>query len=95
MNHEANIHHITPGHLHAASYLPKGHSIRLLLAKASIDAYLHSEDFKFSNKIHEVPEFAADLLQELREALKSMEVGRKRTRTYYDSFSKKELPFLE
>lgn len=68
---EANIYHITPGHICAAACLPTGHAVRLLLSKAAVNTYLHSEDFKFSNEIREIPGVAADLLEELRKALKS------------------------
>ncbi|KAJ0418469.1 hypothetical protein BJY00DRAFT_324928 [Aspergillus carlsbadensis] len=90
-----NIHHITTEHIAAASHLPKGHPVRLLFARASIDAYLHSEDFRFSNEFHDVPEFAGDLLHELRGALESFKYGRGNSRTYHDPFLGKELPFRE
>jgi hypothetical protein len=92
---DTNICHMTPDHVEAASHLPQGHLVRLLLAKASIDAYLHSENFRFSNEIQEVTEFAADLLQELRVALKSVELACFTKCTYNDAFSGKKLRFRQ
>ncbi|KAL2836691.1 hypothetical protein BJX68DRAFT_34389 [Aspergillus pseudodeflectus] len=66
------VHHMTPEHVYAATRLPKGHSVRRLLAQATIDTFLHSDTFKFSEEIREEPEFAADVLQELKVSLKSV-----------------------
>jgi ApbE superfamily uncharacterized protein (UPF0280 family) len=89
---DTNIHNITPEHIEAASHLPKEHSVRLLLARASIDSYLNSEeDFSFSTAFYEVPEFAGDLLQELREALKSVRFPSGGVCTFDDPFSEEEL----
>ncbi|KAL2841265.1 hypothetical protein BJY01DRAFT_249615 [Aspergillus pseudoustus] len=90
-----NIYHITPEHVVAASHLPKGHSIRLLLARAAINAYLNSDDFRFSRETQDVPEFAADLLQELRVALKSIECDDNSGRTYHDPFTETKLQFYQ
>jgi hypothetical protein len=66
------VRHMTPEHVYAATRLPKGHSVRRLLAQATIDTFLHSDTFRFSEEIREEPEFAADVLQELKVSLKSV-----------------------
>ncbi|KAL2845628.1 hypothetical protein BJX68DRAFT_277337 [Aspergillus pseudodeflectus] len=90
----ADIHCITAEHIEAASRLPKGHLARLLLASASTDAYLNSEDFKFSHEFHDVPESAGDLLQELGGVIKSVGLGRGPWSTFHDPFSGEELDRL-
>ncbi|KAE8397155.1 hypothetical protein BDV37DRAFT_266429 [Aspergillus pseudonomiae] len=90
-----NVHHITPGNVDAASHLPKEHSVRMLLVKAAIDAYLHCDDFKFSEELRNVPDFAADILGELKIALQSVTLGKYTPCHFKDPLSGKELRFLE
>ncbi|KAE8320740.1 hypothetical protein BDV39DRAFT_211390 [Aspergillus sergii] len=90
-----NIHHITPGHVDAVSHLPKGHSVRMLLVKAAIDAYLHCDDFKFSEEIRNVPDLAADVLEELKIALQSVRFENYATCYFKDPLSGEELRFLQ
>lgn len=66
--------HITPGHIHAATRLPKGQVVRALFAKAAVYAYIRSNDFRFSKEIRDIPDFAADLLEELKPAINSVRV---------------------
>jgi hypothetical protein len=92
---ETNAHHITPVHVHEATRLPRGHSVRLLVAKAVIDPYLHSDEFKFSDEIRDVPGFAADVLDELKVSLKSVRLEQY-TRCYFkDPFSGAEIRFRQ
>jgi Zn-dependent oligopeptidase len=65
------VRHMTPEHVFAATRLPKGQSVRRQLAQATIDTFLHSDTFKFSEEIRE-EEFTADVLQELKVSLKSV-----------------------
>ncbi|KAB8217300.1 hypothetical protein BDV33DRAFT_177475 [Aspergillus novoparasiticus] len=94
-NPDTNVQHITPGHVNAASHLPKEHSVRMLLVKAAIDAYLHCDDFKFSEEIRNVPDFAADVLEELKVALQSVRFESYATCYFMDPLSGKELRFLD
>ncbi|PLB51643.1 hypothetical protein P170DRAFT_422633 [Aspergillus steynii IBT 23096] len=71
----ANIHHIIPEHIQAASRLPRRHVVRRLFASASFDAYMHSVDFKFANEVRDIQDFAADLLDEVKVALRSVRNG--------------------
>ncbi|KAF7719845.1 Uncharacterized protein PECH_007767 [Penicillium ucsense] len=60
---------ITEDHIMSASHLPQGHSLRCLLASASVEAFLKSPKYKFERMIRECPSFASDLLADIRQAL--------------------------
>ncbi|KAJ5495730.1 hypothetical protein N7539_000846 [Penicillium diatomitis] len=60
---------ITEDHIMSASHLPQGHSLRCLLASASVEAFLKSPKYKFERMTRECPSFASDLLAEVRQAL--------------------------
>lgn len=89
-----NVHHITPGNIDAASHLPKEHSVRMLLVKAAIEAYLRCDDFKFSEELRNVPDFAADILGELKIALKSVTLEQYTPCHFKDPLSREKLRFL-
>lgn len=81
-------------HIKWASSLPRLHPIRRVLAEAAVEGYFRSEGVhKFHTETREVPEFAADLLDAVRDVLKRLkEYGHL---TFMDPITKKELPFSQ
>ncbi|KAL4789655.1 hypothetical protein BDV19DRAFT_394864 [Aspergillus venezuelensis] len=69
---ERNCYHLSSDHLYQASFLPEGHSVRTILAKACVENYLSGDDFKFNQEAQDWPEIGADLLRELRPVLMEM-----------------------
>jgi hypothetical protein len=65
----ANVCYINSQHIYAATCLPVGHKLRLIFAQAAMESFVNSNNFKFSDDVREIPEFAADVLQELRSTL--------------------------
>lgn len=65
-----NTHFIVIEHILSAELLPTAHPVRRVLAQASVDGYLRSrETFKFGPQLQTCPKFAADLLEEVGQAL--------------------------
>ncbi|KAJ5632447.1 hypothetical protein N7490_008786 [Penicillium lividum] len=61
-------------HIQSVNMLPAGHAVRRAIARASVRSFLtddHNKYFKFTNDISRVPNFAADLLQEVQCMLKT------------------------
>lgn len=73
-HHDANIRYIGARHIHVASCLSKGHCVRRLLAKAAVEGFICSRNFSLLRELQEIPEFAADTLQELKIALSNVTV---------------------
>lgn len=67
-----NTRWITENHINSASFLPRGHAVRRILAAASVEGFIQGPNYKFSNQAREHPTFAADLLEEVRCALTSV-----------------------
>ncbi|KAL2825723.1 hypothetical protein BDW59DRAFT_69618 [Aspergillus cavernicola] len=89
---DTNVHHITSNHIHHAMQLPQGDPVRLLFSKAAIEGYLRSEHFKFQEETREIPEFAADFLEELKIVLKNVKTLDYHA-TFVDPFSGETLRF--
>ncbi|KAJ5778153.1 hypothetical protein N7520_001399 [Penicillium odoratum] len=56
-------------HIESVNMLPTGHAVRRAIARASVRSFLTADNvkhFKFTNDISRVPNFAADLLQEVQ-----------------------------
>lgn len=61
-NADSNTLHITPEHILAASKLPRSHTVRRVLAMASVEGYLQRKTYKFSKEAEHILGFAVDLL---------------------------------
>lgn len=69
---DTNTFCLTSQHLISAMLLPEGHPVRCILAAAAVEGFLRrGNDFKFWKEIHEVPNFAADLLTAVRASVKA------------------------
>lgn len=68
----ANIHHIDAEIIASASHLPAGHLVRQTLAKASVQSFLLESNFKLARETQLYPEFAADIIREIKEPLIQM-----------------------
>jgi hypothetical protein len=90
---DTNTYCLEGQHITSASLLPDGHPVRKLLAIASVEGYIRRNKYKFSNEIQQAPTFAVDLLLEVKEALKTVDLG-ERTVTFKEPFSGKTLPFI-
>jgi hypothetical protein len=72
-NPDTNVFCLTSQHIISAALLPEGHPVRYILAAAAVEGYLRREgDYKFLKETQEVPNFAADLLKEVRATLKTL-----------------------
>jgi len=80
-------------HITSASFLPDGHPVRKVLAVAAVEGYIRCNEHKFLKEIRESPNFAADLLLEVKETLKTVNLGEPHL-TFIDPFSEKTLPFV-
>ncbi|CRL30973.1 BTB/POZ fold [Penicillium camemberti] len=66
---DTNTYCITRQHITWATSLPPGHSVRRILAAASVEGYLRDENYKFVQLTQEHPTFGSDLLQEVRSTI--------------------------
>jgi hypothetical protein len=71
---DKNTHHLTSQHIESAALLPGGHPVRSVLASASVEGYLLNDNHKFWREARENPEFALDLLGEVKVTLNSLQV---------------------
>lgn len=69
-----NTHCITAEHIVAASYLPGGHAVRIILATASVEGYMQFKLHKFTEEAQCVAGFSADLLMAVKETLNTLHV---------------------
>jgi hypothetical protein len=67
---------LTTQHIVSAALLPKGHPVRGMLASAAVAGFLQEDKHKFVKEAEDVPEFAVDLLREVKTALKSLTIGK-------------------
>ncbi|PMD64396.1 uncharacterized protein K444DRAFT_660499 [Hyaloscypha bicolor E] len=67
---------LTTQHIVSAALLPKGHPVRGILASAAVAEFLQEDKHKFVKEAEDVPEFAVDLLREVKTALKSLTMPR-------------------
>ncbi|KFY84307.1 hypothetical protein V500_09422 [Pseudogymnoascus sp. VKM F-4518 (FW-2643)] len=74
-NPDKNTCHITSAHIISAAHLPRGHAVRQILAKASVEGYLNLQHHKFSEEAQCVASFSADLLIAVRETMRSIRVN--------------------
>jgi hypothetical protein len=61
-----NTTYITSRAILSASFLPDAHAVRNILAAASVEGYLRSNEHKFHKEARSIHSFAVDLLKELK-----------------------------
>ena len=69
---ETNTRYLTSQHITAASFLPDDHSVRIILARATVEGYLQQDRHKFAEEALNIPAFAVDLLREVKATLNSV-----------------------
>lgn len=84
---------LTYQHVTSAALLPDGHPIRKVLAIAAVEGYIRRNEHKFLKEIRDSPNFAADLLLEVKETLMTV-VSSGSIITFKDPFSGKTLGFV-
>ena len=67
-----DIYFVTSEHIISATFLPQGHAVRRILAAATVDGYLFSENHKFAQEAREYPTYGVVLFQEVGLALKGV-----------------------
>ena len=70
---------LTAQHIVSAALLPKGHPVRSILASAAVTGFLQEDKHKFAKEAEDIPDFAVDLLREVKTALKSLTTGKQGT----------------
>jgi hypothetical protein len=80
-------------HITSVSLLPDGHPVRKILASAAVEGYIRLNQHKFLKEIRASPNFAVDLLLEVKETLKTVHSGEPNL-TFKEPFSGKTLPFV-
>ncbi|RAO67375.1 uncharacterized protein BHQ10_003387 [Talaromyces amestolkiae] len=84
-----NTYCVTTHHIILATFLPRGHAVRQILAAAAVERTLLCEDDKVFLETQEHPSFRADLLEEVRRTLKGLSFGLS-VATYEDPLDGKE-----
>ncbi|KAJ5751490.1 uncharacterized protein N7511_008455 [Penicillium nucicola] len=69
---DQNTWFINSDHIISALNLPRGHAVRRLLAAASVEGYMRSDEYKFADLTQKYPSFGADLLREVQLALRGV-----------------------
>ncbi|KAE8145023.1 hypothetical protein BDV25DRAFT_170876 [Aspergillus avenaceus] len=69
-----NTYFLTSEHVRSAIFLSKGHVVRQVLAAASVVGYLRDENHKFEEEVQVHPLFGADVLEQVRKALNTLNV---------------------
>jgi len=90
---DTNNYYLAPQHIISAALLPSGHPVRKVLAVAAVEGYVRRDRHKFLDEIREAPDFAVDLLMEIKEALKTVTIRESKI-SFTDPFSGKTLPFV-
>jgi len=68
---DSNTYCLDSSHIVSAASLPEGHQVRRVLAVAVAGAFFREDHHKFSKEVKEVSGFASDLLEAIRDTLKS------------------------
>jgi hypothetical protein len=90
---DTNTYSLAPQHITSAALLPSGHPVRKVLAAAAVEGYVQRDRHKFLKEIREAPNFAVDLLMEIKETLKTVAISQSRI-SFTDPLSGKTLPFF-
>jgi hypothetical protein len=76
---DVNTAFLSRDHIVSATFLPRGHPVRQVLAAASVRGYLQNENYKFARETQDYPSFGADLLLEVRLTLNRVKYARSGT----------------
>jgi hypothetical protein len=90
---DTNTYSLTPQHIISAALLPSGHPIRKVLAAAAVEGYVRHDRQKFLKEIREAPDFAVELLMEIKETLKTVTISESKL-SFTDPLSGKTLPLV-
>jgi hypothetical protein len=90
---DTNTYWLASHHITSAALLPDGHPIRKVLATAAVERYIRRHKHKFLSEIRKAPNFAVDLLLEVKETLKIVGIGNPKL-TFRDPFSGNTIPFV-
>jgi hypothetical protein len=90
---DTNTYSLAGQHITSAALLPDGHPIRKVLAIAAVEGYIRRDKHKFLKEIRETPNFAVDLLLEVKETLKTVSSGEPNL-TFKEPFSGERMPFV-
>jgi hypothetical protein len=69
---DSNTKYITSRAILWASFLPDDHAVRNILAAASVEGYLRSNEYKFHIETRSIHNFAVDLLKEVKLTLSTL-----------------------
>jgi hypothetical protein len=69
---DTSTHCLTSQHISSAVALPERHSVRGILAAASVEGYLRDNKCKLLKETLEIPDFSVDLLRAMRATLESL-----------------------
>ena len=69
---DSNTYLIDSKHIASAVQLPQEHPVRKILAAASVRDYFDQDKHKFAKEATEIPGFAVDLLEAVKDALKNL-----------------------
>ncbi|PQE06002.1 BTB POZ fold protein [Rutstroemia sp. NJR-2017a BBW] len=81
-------------HITSAFLLPRGHPVRKIFATAAVEGYIRRNEHKFSKEIHDCPDFAIDLLLEVKETLKTVAIVTHTKFSFRDPLSRENVPFF-
>ncbi|OQE17369.1 hypothetical protein PENFLA_c024G06614 [Penicillium flavigenum] len=73
-----NTSSLKSAHIISATFLPRGHPVRRILAAACVCGYMRQKNYKFAQEAEDHPTFAADLLREVQLALDTTNVFKER-----------------
>jgi hypothetical protein len=83
---DKHTYHLKHEHINSGVLLPEGHSVRKMLASAAVKGYLLCGHGNFFKEIQGLPDFAVDLLRQVRVALESLQ-AEKRSMAFENLFS--------
>lgn len=84
---DTNTYCLAGQHITSAALLPFGHPVRKLLAASAVEGYIRRDNHKLSEEIRESPDFAVDLLLQIKETLKTVKSTKAAGLTFHDLFS--------
>lgn len=81
-----NTFYLIPEYIASTTLLPREHPVRSILAAASVEGFLRSKYYKFSEEVYAYPSFGINLLLETRLVLYKVEESH-RTATFKNPIS--------
>lgn len=90
---DTNTYCLVGQHITSAVLLPDGHPVRKVLVTAAVEGYIRRDKHRLLKEIRESPNFAVDLLLQVKETLKTVDSDEANL-TFKEPFSGKILPFV-